>query len=89
MHNHLVATSCCFVILPVLRIRIRIRIPDPHNFGKLDPDLHLDPHHSVNLDPDPHQSEKQDPHRSEEVDPLEPRRSFWSLEGPNLKKSEW
>jgi hypothetical protein len=39
----------------------RVADPDPHHFGKLDPDS--DPLLSGKLDPDPHQSEKLDPIR--------------------------
>jgi hypothetical protein len=41
--------------------------PDPHHFGKPDPDPHQS--EKLDLDSDPHQSEKQDPnpHQSETV----------------------
>jgi hypothetical protein len=55
---------------------IVISVPDPHRFGKLDPD----PHQSKKQHPDP------DPHQSEKVEALEGH--FGELEGPNLDKSE-
>ncbi len=53
----------------LLAVESIVADPDPHHFGKLDPDL--DPHLSGKVDPDPHQSEQQDPHQSAKVEALE------------------
>jgi hypothetical protein len=64
---------------------LRIRIPDPHYFGKLDPD----PIQSGKLDPDPNQNEKHYPDPQQVTGGSFSEGRFVELEGTNLGESEW